>query len=49
LENEKLQKSKAMHNRFKEILKEMDVRTPVGMEDVLAEKITKMFNGDLFK
>jgi hypothetical protein len=49
LENERLQKSKAMHNRFKEILKEMDVRTPLGMEDVLAERVTKMFNGDIFK
>jgi hypothetical protein len=49
LENERLQKSKIMYNRFKEILKEMDLRTPVGMEDILAERVTKMFNGDLFK
>ena len=49
LENEKLQNLKMMNNRFKEIIKEMDERTPVGMEEILAERITKMFNGDLFK
>ena len=49
LENEKLHKTKMMNNRFKEIIKEMEDRTPLGMEDVLAERITKMFNGDLFK
>jgi hypothetical protein len=49
LENEILQKTKMMNNRFKEIIKEMEDRTPLGMEDVLAERITKMFNGDLFK
>jgi len=49
LENERLQKTKMMNNRFKEIIKEMEERTPVGMEDILAERITKMFNGDLFK
>ena len=49
LENEKLQKTKMMNNRFKEIIKEMEERTPVGMEDILAERITKMFNGDVFK
>jgi hypothetical protein len=49
LENERLQKSKMMYNRFKEILKEMDSRTPVGMEEILCEKIVKILNGDLFK
>lgn len=49
LENEKLQKSKMMNNRFKEILKEMDSRTPVGMEEVLHEKIVKILNGDIFR
>jgi hypothetical protein len=38
-----------MYNRFKEILKEMDERTPVGMESILSEKIVKILNGDLFK
>jgi hypothetical protein len=49
LENERLQKSKMMYNRFKEILKEMDERTPVGMESILCEKIVNILNGDLFK
>jgi hypothetical protein len=49
LENERLQKSKMMYNRFKEILKEMDERTPVGMEPVLVEKIVKILNGEIFK
>jgi hypothetical protein len=38
-----------MYNRFKEILKEMDERTPVGMEPVLVEKIVKILNGEIFK
>lgn len=49
LENERLQKSKMMYNRFKEILKEMDERTPIGMEPIISEKIVKILNGDLFK
>jgi hypothetical protein len=49
LENERLQKSKMMYNRFKEILKEMDERTPIGMEPVLVEKIVKILNGEIFK
>lgn len=49
LENERLQKSKMMYSRFKEILKEMDERTPIGMEPILSEKIVKILNGDLFK
>jgi hypothetical protein len=49
LENEKLQKSKMMNNRFKEILKEMDKRTPVGMESILCEKIVNILNGDALR
>jgi len=49
LENEKLQKTKMMNSRFKEILKEMHERTPVGMEEVLHEKIVKLLNGDIFR
>jgi hypothetical protein len=49
LENERLKKSKMMYNRFKEILKEMDERTPIGMEPVLVEKIVKILNGEIFK
>ena len=49
LENEKLQKTKMMNNRFKEILKEMDERTPVGMESILSEKIVNILNGDIFR
>jgi hypothetical protein len=49
LENEKLQNLKIMNNRFKEIIKEMNERTPVGMEEILAERITKMFNVGIFK
>jgi hypothetical protein len=49
LENEKLQNLKIMNNRFKEIIKEMDERTPVGMEEILAERVTKLLNGNIFK
>jgi len=49
LENEKLQKSKMINNRFKDTLKEMDDRTPIGMEEVLHEKIVKLLNGDIFR
>jgi hypothetical protein len=49
LENEKLQKSKMINNRFKDTLKEMDDRTPVGMEEVLHEKIVKLLNGNIFR
>ena len=49
LENEKLQKTKMMNNRFKEILKEMDERTPVGMESILCEKIVNILNGDALR
>jgi len=37
------------NRKSKEILKEMDERTPVGMEEILAERITKMFNVGIFK
>ena len=49
LENEKLQKTKMMNNRFKDILKEMDDRTPVGMESILSEKIVNILNGDTLR
>ena len=49
LENEKLQKTKMMNNRFKDILKEMDERTPVGMESILCEKIVNILNGDTLR
>lgn len=49
LENERLQKSKVMYTRFKDIVKEMDERTPHGMEPILHERIVRILNGDLFK
>lgn len=49
LENERLQNLKMMNHRFKDIIKEMDERTPVGMEDILSDRIVKILNGDVFK
>ena len=49
LENGKLQDSKKMYIRFKNIIKEMDERTPHGMEHVLHAKITMLLNGNIFK